>query len=191
MRITHDTGDTLVLRGIPGGVGWLVFATFLGVLFSVVFSVVCVHLLRTSGFGFRVVMTALGVALGLLFLVFGVVSLAVGRESLSLDKVNGKGRYHSRSPIIDVPKPFEFSLESIKHVSIERYTERNPGGGGRGGGMSSHDACRARLLISKPRRAVVLDETSNGRDARVRTIADRVAVFLDLPVIESDRREDK
>ena len=42
--------------------------------------------------------------------------------------------------------------------------------------------CRARLRVLKPRRAIVLDETENGQERRVQTVAEAVAGWLELEV---------
>jgi hypothetical protein len=179
----------MMLAGVPGGLGWLIFAMLLGAIFMGAFGWMCVHHWQSGGFGLPVVMTGLGSGLGGLFFVFGALSMAFGRETLTLDLAAGEGRYWNRSPIIDLPKPFTFALEHVQRVSVEQSTERS-GGGGMRAGMSEHDVCRARLLIAKPRRAVTLDETSNGRNRRVRKIAQEVAEFLDADLAEVDRRRD-
>lgn len=190
MRIRHRDDGLMRLAGVPGGVGWMIFATLLGLLFTAAFGWFALAQYRSGGIGFGVVMCSLGVLLGQLFMWTGIVTLAVARESLELDTRAGGGRYRSRSPIVDVPKPFEFDLSNVHAVSIERYTERSPGGR-RGGGMSEMDVCRARLLISKPRRAVTMDQTSNHRDQRVISLATQVAEFLGVPMEETDRRRDR
>jgi hypothetical protein len=193
MKIRSRTETHLILAGIPGSAGWLVFALFLGLLFTAAFGRLARREYRKRGLSYPVVMCGLGVALGQLFFWTGAVTLAVGRESLELNKSALPGaRYRSRSPIVTVPKSFDFDLADVHAVSIERLTERHPGGGGpRGGGGSEVDVCRARLLINKPRRAVTLDETSNFRDKRVIAVGQAVAEFLGVPIEETDRRTDR
>lgn len=79
------------------------------------------------------------------------------------------------------PRPFNFPLADVAAVSLERVLERHPGGG-RHGGRSEVEVYRARLLLERPRRAITLDETSNGRDARVAAVAEAVAGFLGVPL---------
>jgi hypothetical protein len=193
MKIRTQEGATrLVLAGIPGSAGWMVFAMLLGLLFTGAFGALTWHNFQKGGFGRDVVACGIGTALGQLFFWTGLVTLAVGRESLELDKgPNPVGRYRSRSPIVTVQKPFDFDLAQVHAVSVERLTERHRGGGRRGGGASEVDVIRARLLISKPRRAVTLDESSNGRDERVITVGRTVAEFLGVPIEETDRRTDR
>jgi hypothetical protein len=194
MKIHSRTETHLLLAGIPGSAGWLVFALLLGLLFTAVFGSLVRHEYRKRGLSYPVVMCGLGVALGQLFFWTGAVTLAVGRESLELNKSTlpgtGGGRYRSRSPIVTVTMSFDFDLADVHAVSIERFTEPHRGGGSHGGGGSEVDVCRARLLINKPRRAVTLDETSNYRDKRVIAVGQAVAEFLGVPIKESDRRTD-
>lgn len=189
MRITKQSNETLVLSGIPGGAGWMVFATVLGFVLATGFGTLAFREYAVDGWSFDLVMPGFGASLGLLFFVTGAATLTVGRESLTLDRTTQKGHYHARSPVVSLPRPFDFELSDIQTIVIERSTERTRGGrAGSGAGLSETDVCRARLLITRPNRAVVLDETSNARDARVIALANRVARFLDLPVTEIDRR---
>jgi hypothetical protein len=181
----------MVLAGIPGSAGWMVFAMLLGLLFTGAFGALTWHNFKKKGFGRDVVSCGVGAALGQLFFWTGLVTLAVGRESLELDKTKTSGgRYRSRSPIVTVQKPFDFDLPNVHSVSIERLTERHRGGR-RGGGSSEVDVIRARLLVSKPRRAVTLDESSNSQDERVIAVGRAVAEFLGVPIEETDRRADR
>lgn len=193
MKIRSRTPTRLVLAGIPGGAGWMVFSLVLGLLLTTGFTAFAARDYRADGFGSEVVMGGLGALLGQFFFWLGVVTLAVGREALELDKATpvGRrgGRYVSRSPIVQVPRPFEFDLADVQAVSLERLTERHPGGGR--GGRSEVEICRARLLLERPRRAVTLDETSNHRDARVHAVGRAVAEFLGVPLEEVDRRRER
>lgn len=194
VKIRARTGTRLVLAGIPGGAGWMVFSLVLGLLLTAGFTAFAARDYRADGFGSEVVMGGLGALFGQFFFWLGAVTLAVGREALELDKAppagRRGGRYVSRSPIVQVPRPFEFDLGDIHAVSLERLTERHPGGGRRGG-RSEVEVCRARLLVGRPRRAVTLDETSNHRDARVHAVGRAVAEFLGVPVEEVDRRRER
>ncbi len=189
MKIRSRTETQLFLAGIPGGAGWMVFATLLGLLFTVACGALTVHEYRQDGLGYQVVMCGLGTLLGQVFFWMGALTLAVGRESLELDRsARPGGRYRSRSPIVTVPKPFDFDLAQVHAVSIERSSERHPGSGRRASAAREVDVCRARLLVSKPRRAVTLDETSNQRDERVVALGRAVAEFLGAPLEQVDRR---
>jgi len=185
----------MVLAGIPGSAGWMTFALLLGLLFTAVFGGLARHHFLKEGFSYNVVMCSLGTALGQLFFWTAVVTLAIGRESLELNKAappgSRRGRYRSRSPIVSFAKSFDFDLAEVHAVSIERFTEHHPGGGRRAGGSSEVAVCRARLLINKPRRAVTLDETSNYRDERIIAVGRAVAEFLGVPIEDTDRRADK
>lgn len=76
----------LVLAGIPGGAGWMVFAAVLGAAFSTAFGVIAWRKLRQEGVSFDAVGCVAGAGLGQVFFWVGVVTLAVGRERLDLDK---------------------------------------------------------------------------------------------------------
>lgn len=194
MRIKTEDERVMRLSGVPGGVPWMVFATVFGVVLTSAFGYVAYLQSGPSGAWVPMVVCLIGAAFGQVFTWIGIATLAVARESLELDRAGGVGRYRSRSPIITVPKSFDFQLERVHSVSVERYTERTPVGGGGAGqriGSSEMDVCRARLLIDRPRRAITLDETSNHRDARVRGVAERVAVFLSVPIEERDTRSDR
>lgn len=192
MKLRFQTTTHLLLTGVPGSIGWMLFALLLGLLFSGVFGVLAWRHFQAEGYSYNGVMCSLGAALGQLFFWTGLVTLAVGRETLELNKSAAPGScggcYRSRSPIVRVPKSFDFDLSAIEAVSIERFTERHPGG--RRDGGSEMDVCRARLLINKPRRAITLNEPSNYRDARVTAIGQTVAAFLEVSLKESDQRAD-
>lgn len=184
----------MTLSGVPGGVGWMSFAVFLGLSLTLAFGWVARHEYHTSGVGFAVVMCSIGVLMGQLFMWTGVVTLALSRESLELERRpngGGMGRYRSRSPIVLTTRSFDFDFARVHAVSIEQFTERHPGSRGRGGGTSSSDVCRARLLVKGPRRAVTLDETSNHRDERIVRLAEHVAAFMVVQIQHSDARVDR
>lgn len=194
MKIRARTDTRLVLADIPGGAGGMVFSLLLGLLFTVAFTALAWREHQTGGFGWEMVMDGLGALFGQFFFWLGAVTLALGREALELDKSppagRRGGRYVSRSPIVQAPRPFEFELADVHAVSLERLTEHHPGGG-RHGGRSEVDVCRARLLIERPRRAVTLDETSNHQDTRVLAVGRAVAEFLGVPLEEVDRRRER
>ena len=85
-----------------------------------------------------------------------------------------------RSPIVDVGKPCQFRLEDIDSVTIERREESRPRNDEHGNFPAK--VCRARLRVRKPRRAIVLDETENGRERRVQKTAEAVAAWLDMEI---------
>jgi hypothetical protein len=135
MKIRSADGTArMMLAGIPGSAGWMVFAMLLGLLFTEAFSALTWHNFKKHGLGRAVVSCAVGTGLGQLCFWTGILTPAVGRESLELNKSDKPGgRYRSRSPIVTVQKPFDFGLADVQAVSIERFTERHRGGGRRGG----------------------------------------------------------
>jgi hypothetical protein len=180
MRIVEKTTEQLILKGTPGSVHWMVFATLLGVLFMAVSGwFACVSLGDTGGY-LQLIPLGIGFLIGVAFFLIGLVTLAVGRMQLVLNRVSGEGRYDVYSPVIDVGKPCLFRLEDIDSVAIERHQEDRPDSDERG--RFPVNVCRARLRIRKPRRAIVLDETENRRDLRVQAVAEEVAVWLEVDI---------
>jgi len=188
VKVSFQSKERLKLEGIPGGLSWLLFASALGLLITVVSGTLALQHFREEGIGVGVIMCGLGAALGQVFFWTGALTIAIGRESLELDKAaSGRGKYRSRSPVVTRPKPFDFDLMDIQSVTLERFSERHRGGNGRGG-SSQVEIYRCRLLVRNPRRAVTLDETSNQQDERVKALAKRVADFLGIPVEETNQQ---
>ena len=117
-----------------------------------------------------------GIVIGLALFGVGVVQL-FARERLVLDRSTGRGTYESNSPIVTTEKPFKFKLENVNSVVISQENVETHVAGIEPG-MSESKVCKAVLRVSKPRRAVTLDETQNGRTQRVSAVAEQVAGFL-------------
>lgn len=183
MKIVEDTPTRLVLAGVPGSFRWMLFATVLGgaLTAAVVASIVWQ---LGEGWSFTLIFMGVGLLIAQGIFWMGAVTLAVGRERLELDLTTQRGVYSVRSPIVETGnKPFSFDFVNIHSVTLERVAERRPASEDR----AEHKAkiVRCRLRTTKPRRAVVLDETENGSEARVRALAERVATFLDLELTET------
>jgi hypothetical protein len=180
MRIVENTTERLVLKGTPGSVHWMVFATLLGVAVMVAsawFAWVSVR--ETNGY-LQLIPLGIGFLMGIAFFLIGLVTLAVGRMRLVLDRVTGRGSYEVYSPVLDVGKPCSFRLEAIDSVAIERHEEARPHNDEHGSFPAK--VCRARLRVRKPRRVIVLDETQNNQERRVQAVAEAVAGWLELEV---------
>ena len=180
MRIVQNTTERLVLKGMPGSIHWMVFATLLGVAImtaAVWFAWVSV---RETGGYLQLIPLGIGFLMGGGFCSIGLVTLAVGRMRMELDRSTGKGIYDVYSPVIDVGKPCSFRLEQIESVAIERHEEARPDNDNQGNFPAK--VCRARLRIRKPRRVIVLDETENGQERRVQAVAEAVAGWLEMEV---------
>jgi hypothetical protein len=180
MRIVENTTERLVLKGTPGSIHWMVFATLLGVMIMAATGWFAWVSVKETGGYVQLIPLGIGFLMGGGFCLIGLVTLAVGRMRLVLDRVTGNGSYEVYSPIIDVGKPCSFRLEAIDSVTIEQQEEARP----HNDDHRSFPAkvCRARLYIRKPRRAIVLDETENGQERRVQAIAQEVAGWLEREV---------
>lgn len=184
MKIKRQTGNRLVLAGVPGGFGWMVFATLLGAAFIGILGTVAFRLYAANGLVWPHLAMALGMLIGGGIFAMGAVTLAVGRLRLELDLVTKKGSYHVRSPIVEAGKPCAFDLAHVHSVTLERFEESRPSGQP---GTSTATVLRSRLRVTKPRRAIVLAETQNGQDERVERVAAEVAGFLDVEITRSER----
>ena len=180
MRIVENTPERLVLKGTPGSVLWMVFATLLGVAVMTACGWFAWVTMREAVGHLQLIPLAIGCLLGAACFLIGLVTLAIGRMRLVLDRVTGNGSYEVYSPVVDVGKPCSFRLEEIDSVAIERQEEARPHNDNVGSFPAK--VCRARLLIRRPRRAVVLDETENGQERRVQAVAEAVAAWLALEV---------
>ncbi len=171
MRVIERHATRLVLGGIPHGAGWPTLGVAMGILFASVFGTLCARHLGQSQW-YAASMTALGTGLGVLFLVV-CADILLQRERLELDRTLQRGAYRLSSLIRGEIKSFEFPLERVAGVSLERFMQST-------GGKSGFPvrALRARLLLDKPRRAILLDETQNQKNARIESIAGLTAEFL-------------
>ncbi len=187
MKIESQTGERLVLSGVPGGRGWMIFATVLGVVLTAAVVAAAIYEFKKSGLNTNHLWIGLGAFIAQAIFWTGAVTLAVGRERLELDRVTNQGAYTVRSPIVETERPCSFSLDRIAAVVVEYRTESRPH---RTDGRASFDAqvVTAKLRITKPRRAIVLDETQNNGAERGRAMADSVAGFLGIQVRDEGRR---
>lgn len=139
---------------------------------------------KEEGAGMSLLPIGIGTLIGLALFGVGVVQL-FSRERLVLDRSTGRGTYESNSPLVTTEKPFKFKIENVNSVVITIETvETNvsvdvPG-------VSEVKVCKAVMRVNKPRRAVTLDETQNGRTQRVSAVAEQVAGFLGKTVFQPD-----
>lgn len=185
MRIVEQTGDRLVLAGVVGGVGWMLFALLFGAL-ATALSIGFAIYEAQQGNWIALGWLSVGLLLGQLFFWLGLLQLAKGRERLTLDRAAGTGRYEITSPLISIEtRPFAFKLEDVDGVALDMRIERAPGGpDAHRDAASETEVWRVRLRTTKPRRAIVLDETNNRRLERVRTIGLTVAEFLGADFVD-------
>lgn len=182
MRLRSNDGKILTLTGIPGGLRWMLFATVVGAAIVTVAGAFIRMQWTSSGWSFSFIPLGLGVLLGLAFLAIGALQL-LARERLTLDRQIGRGDYRSNSPVVETPKPFDFRLEDVAEVRLIHRSEWRRGSSHEQTGHQA-EIWRAELRIRTPRRTVVLDESQNGREQRVRPIAQTVADFLALDLAE-------
>jgi hypothetical protein len=112
------------------------------------------------------------------------------RDRLVLDLSHQTGRWTRRLFGRDMAKPIDFELRFAKRVAIEPYTESTGSGRASGPGTGSVRKVRARLLVTKPRRAIVLDDGELGSLKRVRGVATAVAEFLEIEVDDRSGEEE-
>lgn len=104
-------------------------------------------------------------------------ALMCRRERLVLDRVTRKGEHSTGWVFGACERVRAFSLDDIHGVTLEHYK-------GSGGGKSMPVAqVRSRLLLVKPRRVIVLEDSESGMRGRVRPAADAVAAWLGVDVM--------
>ena len=156
------------------------FASLLGVAVMLATAAFSIAGVKQTGGYWQLLPLGFGFLMGVGFFLIGVITLCVGRIRLTMDRSEGTGAYEVRSPIIDVGKPCHFNLDKIADVTLERFQEKRPSGSG--GGSFPAKVCRSRLRLRSPRRVIILDETSNGREERVKAVAHAVADWLKLEI---------
>lgn len=182
MRIVENTTERLVLKATPGSVLWMLFATLLGVAVMAATGWFAWVTVREAVGHLQLIPLGIGFLMGVALLLIGLVTLAVGRMRLVLDRLTGTATYDVYSPVIDVGKPCWFRLEEIDVVSLERHNEARPDNEDHGNFPAK--VCRARLRVRKPHRDIVLDETENAQEHRVRGVAEAVAGWLELQITQ-------
>ncbi|MEM9559053.1 MAG: hypothetical protein AAF995_02005 [Planctomycetota bacterium] len=185
MRIVKQTGGRLVLAGVVGGLGWMLFTLALGAAVTLLSSGLLILEAQQSNWpavGWLIV----GLLLGQIFFWLGLLQLLRGRERLVLDRALGRGEYTIMSPVITVEtRPFDFKLDDVDGVALEMRVERSRPGHADRTIESEAEVWRVRLRTREPRRAIVLDETHNGQLDRVRTVALAVAEFLGVDLVDT------
>lgn len=175
------------LEGVPQSRG-LLFSALVAAALSIVFGVFTFYLFMKSGWT-SAIMPGLGTLFGLFLFCF-VFAMSLRRERLTLDRVSRVATHATWSVLLGGNRAVEYPFEKIAAVSIERSMQSV--GGGKRSGMPTR-VTRARLLITKPRRAVQLDETQGGGKKtveEVEAIAREVGAFLGVEVKEMGRHSD-
>ena len=183
MRVLQNDGSRLVLEGNPHARGMLLAF------------VVCVVMVTgtgwftarawtRSGSVWDVVGPAAGLAISL-FLSAAVIGFSLRRERLTIDKVSKSVTHRTWSVVFGRARERAYPRERVHGVAVQR-TMQSPGGGK---GFPTR-VTTARLLLTKPRKGIELDEVQGGDPAPVIALAGEVAAFLGVPVTELGGHED-
>lgn len=170
MKTVHSTSDHLILRGLPGGASAIVVPLGLAVVGG---------LALAFGFATGAVVPLVAGGIMLLAAAGAAVVAWTARESLRLNLASRTGRFTRTSLIPSERANFEFAFDAAHSVCVEREEVRGPSRGHR---TSTH--WRARLRLTRPRRAIVLAESQGGKEQAVRPIAEQVARALNIPLVD-------
>lgn len=188
MKILRTTPERIELGGMPAAG----FAMLGGVFVCPVLALGVVFFLwkewtsRGAHWYSPQVLILFGTTAFVAFLWAVCFSMFLRREWLVMDKVTGRGEHGTRwiwGTTAGRIKSFE--LDRIRHVALEYYMSS---GGGRRGSVPREQK-RARLLLDKPRRAIVLEDSEGGIDGRVEPVARDVAEWLGVEVRVMGERE--
>lgn len=175
----------MVLEGVPQSRG-LLFSALVAAALAIVFGMFTFYMFMKGGWT-SAIMPGIGTAFGLVLFCF-VFAMSLRRERLTLDRTTRLATHETWSVLLGGHKEVEYPFEKIAAVSIERSMQS--AGGKRG---FPTRVTRARLLITKPRRAVQLDETQGGGKTtveQVETLAREVGTFLGMEVKGMGRHEE-
>jgi len=182
MKIRRNLPDRLELAGNPHGLAWMLFSLLLGAVITTV-CLFFISVVREEGQWLPFIPLGFGVLFGTGFFLFGLTQL-FEHERLTIDRTTNTIAYRRwNTMLFKQSEEFEASLERIKHLQIRARREDRHKVPGEPGVLEAK-VVSADLLISKPRKRITLDETQNGREARVRSLAERVASFLEVEVEE-------
>lgn len=178
MKIVRNQPERIELRGVPAAGFALLGGVFVcPALAAGVGFFLWLELTRTGAKWHSLpVLVLCGAAVFIAFLWAVALAQVFRREWLVLDKVTGRGEHGTRWIFGGAGTMRTFELSRIRHVSLEFYSSR---GGGRGMPVAQK---RARLLLDKPRRAIVLEDSESGFDGRVEPVAAAVAAWLGMEV---------
>ncbi len=183
MRIRRHDGGRLVLTGPPGGWGTVALILVVGTALGGGGALFAWHAWTTSSRSAAIAPAVVSV-LGTAAFVWGVGMLFT-RDRLELDRIAGEGRWTRRLLGRDVERPVTFDLERATRLRVESFVDAAPSQRGTTGGTPV-EKVRAVLLVTRPRKKIVLDEAERQREPRVRGVAEPVAELLGIEV-ESGR----
>ncbi len=171
VKVILKTGDRMELRGVPQGRG-LVFAMSVCAGIAVVCGLFVAIGWTKKGPSAAAFVPGAGMVLMLLMLCV-LVLLSFRRERLVFDKVTNTAEYETWNRLIGSRKVKSYPFDRIHGVAVERSLQAK--GGGKG---FPTQVTKARLLISRPRRAIDMDEVQSGSADPVEALAREVSEFL-------------
>lgn len=183
MRVLQNDGSRLVLEGNPHARGM-----------SLAFVVCVVMVTGTGWFTARgwtrsaSVWDVIGPAAGLVFSVFlsvAVIGFSLRRERLTIDKVAKSATHRTWSVVFGRARERAYPMDRVHGVAVQRTMQSS--GGGKG---FPTQVTTARLLLTKPRKGIDLDEVQGGNPAPVIALASEVAAFLGVAVMQLGGHED-
>lgn len=170
------------LRGVPHGLHWMIFSTLLGAALSA-FCIFLMSRIAEDGSVGALIPMGFGALFGIFFLFFGIDGM-MRRESLVIDLDLGSAIYRKWSFLFGEKERTEFQIPDVAEVFLEHRKEQRD--------TTEHQMIvakiwEAKLRIRRPRKSILLEETQNGREQRVRTVAEQVSAYLNVPLTESGK----
>jgi hypothetical protein len=179
MKVHEQSMTRLVLHGIPQFDKGLVLPFIVGGAF-VTISIFIFPKVEGEHVAVRVLFALpffIGIAIFIVMLV-----LLTFRERLELDKAAAAGNYRKWSVLFGSGKRFEFELAHIRGVSLTHRVESSPG---TGHGSRSIDVWEAKLLITKPRRSLILAKENTTKGQHTISVAQNTADYLGVELLTS------
>jgi hypothetical protein len=186
MKVTRHDETILELEGVPQGRG-LWFAAFVSAGLSIGAGMFTLYIYMTSNSWTSAIMPGIGTAFGLFLFCF-VFAMSLRRERLTIDKVTRTATHATWSLLAGSRREVGYPFDKIQAASVERSMQSS---GGRKG--FSAKVTRARLLITKPRRAILMDESQGGGKKTIEeleALARLVAEFVGVEVREMGKHEE-
>jgi len=178
MKLVRDTGRVMLLRGVPIGLGWAVYATLLGPVLCAAAVTAAIYIWEDTILG-AIAFGGVGGAISIAVFTAGLDGMLT-REKLEIDRNLSKATYRRWKLYTSKgAKEWSFDFGRVSHIAVRKRIES--GADGRG----FNNICSADLRIDKPRRSITLDETSGNGEQRVEKIAEAVAEVFGVEVRRS------
>ncbi len=183
MKIISNSGTRMELRGIPQG-RTLIFGMVITLAIAAgAAAFAYIEWVRAKS-PWGAAMPAVAVLFMLaMFLVLFLASFK--RERLVLDKVTKTAEYQTWSLLIGTRKTNTYPFDRIHSVTVERTMQSS---GGRRGFPTP--VTKARLLITRPRRAIDMDVAQSSGHKTVEALAKEVADFLGKSLTNTGKHDD-